>query len=370
MQGPFGGDYFGQYQSEAAAAVAYELDAESGSYAVTGVVASLTRGLLLNAAAGVYALTGSASTQLRGLLLSAVSGSYSITGSVATALWNRLLDAVAGVYSLTGSVATLSYGKVLSAVSGVYSLTGQAASLFEVAVYEVNAEPSSYAVSGQSAATFHAHVLSAESGSYAIAGDDAELTYTVDVVLVAASGSYAFIGSPASLTYTPTPAPLSTGDGAYTSSGGWARVLASIRNPLPINWWQRQPWRVQREREQVELQVIVYRHFVISHSGLSPQSLVQQPTTSVYPSVIKAGISLGAKSAIHSPTLSVIYPSLHTKAAHPISILRPPTASLSSLPLITWTDKQYRDDLDDLVALGIIDPDDRDRELLELVGRR
>lgn len=167
----------------------------------------------------------------------------------------------------------------------------------------------------------------------------------------------------------PVPPAPSTGDGSLTPSGGWARVLASIRNPLPLNWWQLWPWKVQPQVQPVEIQVIVYRHQVISYSGLSPQSHLQPPITIAYPAAIKAVVEVGFKSVINSPTLSVIYPSLHTKAAYPISILQPPTASLFSSPLIVWTDKQYRDDLDDLVALGILDPDDRDRELLELVGR-
>jgi hypothetical protein len=80
--------------SPAAASNSFTLAAEAGSYAVTGVAASLIASRKLPAAAGSYAVTGVAVDLLVSRLLSAAAGSYVITGAPVTFTYSEQEEVV------------------------------------------------------------------------------------------------------------------------------------------------------------------------------------------------------------------------------------------------------------------------------------
>jgi uncharacterized surface anchored protein len=108
---------------------AYELNAEPGSFTVTGTDAGLLAARLLDAQPAAFTITGVAATLLAARVLSADPGSFVITGFAANVARELSLDAAPGGYVLTGTAAGLLATRVLSADVGVYAVTGVAATL-------------------------------------------------------------------------------------------------------------------------------------------------------------------------------------------------------------------------------------------------
>jgi len=79
-QGPFSTDPF----SASPAAGAYTLNAESGSFSLTGSSATLLRSRILQSDAGSLSATGAAATFLRTRIMELGAGSLAITGADAT----------------------------------------------------------------------------------------------------------------------------------------------------------------------------------------------------------------------------------------------------------------------------------------------
>lgn len=107
------------------------LNAEAGSYAVTGAAADLLRGFSLDAEAGTYTLTGASATlvELAVTKLFAEAGSYGVTGSDAGFIRAILFDAEVGAYELSGEDAELVRSLLLEGGAGSYSVAGQDATL-------------------------------------------------------------------------------------------------------------------------------------------------------------------------------------------------------------------------------------------------
>lgn len=103
---------------------AYVLNAEVGSYVVTGQAATVRATRLLNASPGSYVVTGQAASLRAARLLNASPGVYVVTGQAASALAARLLNATAGSYAVTGQAATLLRAALLGATPGVYVVSG------------------------------------------------------------------------------------------------------------------------------------------------------------------------------------------------------------------------------------------------------
>lgn len=240
--------------------VVNNLDAGTGSYAVTGSAATFTVSRVLSATSGIYALAGSVATLPVARLLSASSGAYVVVGSAATFTATRTLTAAAGSYVVAGSAAGMALGRVLSAGTGSYVLTGSAATLTRALT--MTASGGSYVVSGSgatkgwtlfaatgvygvtgSAVTFNralirgaaggaylvggsavvfssGEILIAGPGSYGLTGSGAG--FVVGRVLAAATGSYGVVGSAASLTKALT---LTGGSGAYVIVGSGSVVV-------------------------------------------------------------------------------------------------------------------------------------------------
>jgi hypothetical protein len=223
---------------------AYNLDADAGSYSITGTTADLLHGWLVDAAAGSYAITGQDAGLSRGMPLDALAGSYAISGTVADLLHGYLVDADAGSYAVTGTTADLLVGYLLNADAGSYSITGSDAGFIYTFVVDaaagsyavtgsdadlsrgmpLDALAGSYSVSGTDADLLHGYLVDAAAGSYIVAGQDADLLH--GYLLDGDAGSYAVTGSDASLEYVQLGAYLLTADpGAYTVSGTDADLL-------------------------------------------------------------------------------------------------------------------------------------------------
>jgi hypothetical protein len=138
-----------------AGGVAYTLTAASGSFAVSGTVATLRAARKLAAAAGAVSVTGTAAGLKAGRKIAAASGAFSLTGTAAALRAARRLPAASGAVAITGTAADLIYTPgaahyTLTAASGAFAVTGTAASLR--AGRKMSAASGSFAVTGMAAA--------------------------------------------------------------------------------------------------------------------------------------------------------------------------------------------------------------------------
>jgi hypothetical protein len=156
------GDIGAYEYPDAAGPAKYTLTAETGTYTVTGIAASLQATRKLNAGVGAYSLTGYDAT----LVYTPRSGAFVLTAN-------------AGSYAVTGVSASLLKGWQIIASRGTYTLTGQAAGL--AVGRSLPAATGSYSVSGFDAVIQRTAILHGEVGAYSIAGMDATLTYAVPV---------------------------------------------------------------------------------------------------------------------------------------------------------------------------------------------
>jgi len=195
------------------------LNADSGSYSITGQDAALSALLNLSADAGSYAVTGqdAALNFIAQRDLSADAGTYNINGQAAEFIRAIIWSADSGVYTLDGQAATLSLFKRLSADAGVYNITGQDASTLKSSL-DI-AETGSYFISGRAADLVVAKFVSADAGGYDISGQAAELLYPRSID--ATSGAYVIDGQPATLTtVTLFPNPADVRAGVVYGPGG------------------------------------------------------------------------------------------------------------------------------------------------------
>lgn len=152
-----------------------KLAAETGSYILGFLPATLTRGRILAAAAATYAWTGVAANTLFGHKFSATSQTYVIAGQVATLVRNRILTAAAGSFVESGQAAVLAKGVSLSAAVG------------------------SFVVTGQDATPKYGRLMAAAGYAYVLSASDVGLTRTI--VMPAAAGSFSHTGQAATLRY-------------------------------------------------------------------------------------------------------------------------------------------------------------------------
>lgn len=173
--------------------------ASSGTYTLSGTAAGTYYNRKVAADSGVYSVTGSDVTFPRTFVVMADSGTYLVTGSAANLLWKHLLSADAGNYSITGTNAGLLIARVLTAGSGVYTLTGSDATLTYSGAggFTLVAESGTYALTGSIAGLLAGRVVPAESGSYVITGSQAGLLF--NRVVQADAGAYTITGVAAAL---------------------------------------------------------------------------------------------------------------------------------------------------------------------------
>lgn len=97
---------------------------ELGALKTTGATA-----YTLTAAVGTFTLTGIAATLTRGYTLTALRGTFTLTGNAVNFATGHSLTASTGTFTLTGVAATFTRGYTLTAARGTFTLTGNAANL-------------------------------------------------------------------------------------------------------------------------------------------------------------------------------------------------------------------------------------------------
>lgn len=218
--------YTGAFYS-AVALTNYELDCQPGSFSITGVTATVVRGLVIDSQPTSYAVTGVAASVVRGYPLNAAPGSYAITGVAATLLATRLLNSAPGSFTITGVAASTLRDYPLNAAAGSYAITGVAAT--PLATRLVSADPAAFAITGSAAALLAARLLSADPGTYTLTGAAADLvygslgpgdTYTLNLE----PGSFAVAGLAASVLAARS---LNAQPGAVGLTGVGASVVAT-----------------------------------------------------------------------------------------------------------------------------------------------
>lgn len=153
---------------------------------------------VLNAEAGSFSLTGQAATLQTGRNLNAESGAFTVTGQAATLARQRQLDAQPTSFSYTGQPATLTRTFAINAASGTFSITGQNATLLENE--NVAAEFGAFIITGQQAQFYRGLSLNAQAGSFTVTGQAAELIVsTPNRILSADPGTYTLTGVAATL---------------------------------------------------------------------------------------------------------------------------------------------------------------------------
>jgi hypothetical protein len=213
------------------------VNAQPGSYAMSGADAGTLAARLVNAATGSYALTGTAAGTVAGRALSADPGVYTVTGFDAELVYTPLggafeLNAEPGVYTLTGAIAGTLAARILVGDPGSYTLTGTLAGV--TATRLIGALPASYTVTGFQAQVGRVFDLNAEPGGYSITGSQA--TFSRTLLIVATAGAYTVTGADADLVRTaqePTMDPILTGWIALPASGGSGRGTTTGRISTP-----------------------------------------------------------------------------------------------------------------------------------------
>lgn len=265
----------GWFTSPFVALGAFTLPADPGSYALTGLPATLTATRVLSADPGSYAITGSDATFNVGLILPADPGNYTVTGSDATLSAARRLDADAGSYSIAGSDAALigpaapttgdgtttavlvvpwhaprtpraaiqagwytssppepipdsssatvvmwQQGPTRQAIRAVLAATRFASGVVVTpGAFSLPADPGAYAITGSPATFPVARLLTADPGAYAITGSPA--TFALTRFLTADPGLYTLTGAATTFGLTRF---LTADPGLYTLTGAAAEL--------------------------------------------------------------------------------------------------------------------------------------------------
>jgi len=169
---------------KAAGAADTPIDAQPGSYSVSGVAAVAQRAITIVALAGSLALSGFAADTQRAIAIDAQPGSYALSGAASGADFG--FPANSGAYVVTGAAATTARDKTSNAEPGSYALTGAASG----ADLGFSAGSGAYAVTGAAATTQRNVSTNAAPGSYVLAG----VASGANLGFPAQPGSYALTG--------------------------------------------------------------------------------------------------------------------------------------------------------------------------------
>jgi hypothetical protein len=197
------------------------LTIDSGSYAVTGQVVTLSHGWAVAVDGSSYAITGQDVTLARGQVVVVDGESYAIGGQDVSLTKTWLLNVDAGSVAITGQDVALQKGLTLGVDGSSYSINGQDVTLVhDLAIpvdagsisvsgqdvtltktWLLNVDAGSYAISGQDVALSHGWAVSVDASSYSIGGQDVTLTKTGALSIDVDAGSYAISGQDVALAH-------------------------------------------------------------------------------------------------------------------------------------------------------------------------
>ena len=157
---------------------AYTINADRGTFTLTGRAANLLRGNLLTAARGTFLLTGISATLKRGTVVTGGTGVFTLNGQSANLVYSgagsKVIAADRGTFTLTGQALGLLTARRLTADRGVFTLTGQAAGLSRGRTLAANT--GAYVLTGQAAGVRAARILAANTGVYTFTGQSVTLS--------------------------------------------------------------------------------------------------------------------------------------------------------------------------------------------------
>lgn len=171
------------------------VDAEAAAFAVGGVAADLERDALVSAEAAAFDVTGQAAALEQGRRLSAEAAAFVFTGidAVLTALSAATLDAEGGVFVITGGETR--FGRSVVGDAGAFVITGGDAALERGLL--ITAEGTSFAFTGAAANLLVGKRLDAEADAFDVTGIDAVLS--TEPTISAEAGLFVFTGFDAEL---------------------------------------------------------------------------------------------------------------------------------------------------------------------------
>ena len=207
-------------------APAKTLTAAAGSFALTGVAATLKGALKLIEAAGSFSLTGVAATLSSSTAGGISSPAYlpSMSLVLERSSSNKLMAVSAGSFVLSGVASSLVSGLGMTADAGSFVLSGAPA----LRDLQVTSDRGTFALTGVAETLTHGNpgiaagtgafaltgidagfayqsgtvfVLPGLAGVFVLTGNDATLPTTVDRLIVADRGTFAITGSAATMTY-------------------------------------------------------------------------------------------------------------------------------------------------------------------------
>jgi len=164
------------WQYEAASGVV--INAESGTFSLSGQDAGLLADRLLSSELGTFSLSGQDTDLLADRLLEAEPGTFSLSGQDALLLVDLVLNVETGTFSLSGQDVDLLADRLLNSESGTFSLSGQDANLIYSAANKIlNAESGSFLLSGNDVSLSINRIMNAEPGDFLLVGFDAQLIF-------------------------------------------------------------------------------------------------------------------------------------------------------------------------------------------------
>jgi hypothetical protein len=191
------------------------IDAQPGSFTLTGFLATLAKGFFLDAQPGTFTLTGFAAALAAGRVIDAQPGSFTITGFQAALHAGRIVDAQPGSFVLTGFQAALHAGRILDAQPGAFALTGFVTDLLYTPVsgaFVLSADPGSFTITGFDTSAVADRFINADPGSFTLTGVAA--TFAVERSISADPASFIVTGFDATFD-APIPTPLQRVTGGF-----------------------------------------------------------------------------------------------------------------------------------------------------------
>jgi len=161
------------------------INAESGTFTLTGQDAGLLADRNIIAESGNFSLSGQDAELLTNRLIQADSGTFILSGQEALLLANRIIDAESGSFNLSGQDIEFILERTINAESGIFSLIGNDANLIYSGIDKIlNAESGSFILTGFDAELIKNSILDAESGIFNLIGFDAELIWSGDTGII------------------------------------------------------------------------------------------------------------------------------------------------------------------------------------------
>ncbi|MEM8973619.1 MAG: hypothetical protein AAGD43_16290 [Pseudomonadota bacterium] len=169
----------GAHQFVAGGGGALTLDADHGTFTLTGQTVDLSASRSLAAGLGSFALTGQTVDLITSGALAAEAGSFLLTGQDVDLRADRTLSVEHANFVLNGQDVNLVGENTIVAENGVFTVTGQVVGFAQA--LSLVAEHADFVLTGQDANLSLGFTLDAEHGVFVLNGQNVVLTYDTGV---------------------------------------------------------------------------------------------------------------------------------------------------------------------------------------------